>query len=69
MSEDSFSMEYLEEAGQAMGAAIGLTKMSSLRESRRRKSMSRQDSVLPEPDDDNLPRVRYKKIWLFCSFT
>merc|ERR1719400_158485 len=46
MSDDSFSMEHLEEAGQAIGAAVGFSKVASgLRESRRRKSMSRQDSI------------------------
>ena len=55
MSDDSFSMEHLEEAGQAIGAAVGFSKVASgLRESRRRKSMSRQDSITPEPDDDDL---------------
>ena len=29
MSEDSFSMEHLEEAGQAIGAAVGFSKVSS----------------------------------------
>ena len=42
MSEDSFSMDHLEEAGAAIGAAVGISKVSSgLRESRRRKSLSR----------------------------
>ena len=55
MSDDSFSMEHLEEAGQAIGAAVGFSKVASgLRASRRRKSMSRQDSITPEPDDDDL---------------
>ena len=55
ISDDSFSMEHLEEAGQAIGAAVGFSKVTSgLRESRRRKSMSRQDSITPELDDDDL---------------
>ena len=64
MSDDSFSMEHLEEAGQAIGAAVGFSKVSvsGLRESRRRKSMSRQDSITPEPDDDDLPRVSTLRI-------
>ena len=70
MSDDSFSMEHLEEAGQAIGAAVGFSKVASgLRESRRRKSMSRQDSITPEPDDDdlviwvvNFPIIYKKKI-------
>ncbi len=61
MSEDSFSMEHLEEAGQAMGTAMGLTKLG-LRESRRRKSLSRVDSINPEPDDDDLPKVSTLRI-------
>ena len=70
MSDDSFSMEHLEEAGQAIGAAVGFSKVASgLRESRRRKSMSRQDSITPEPDDDDLVIwvVNFQIIFFFAE--
>lgn len=47
MSDDSFSMDHLEEAGAAIGAVVGISKVSSsLRESRRRKSLSRYLKLL-----------------------
>lgn len=57
MSDDSFSAD-LEEASQAIGVALGFSRLSSgTRESRRERSMARRDSLSPDYEDEDLPKV------------
>ena len=61
MSDDSFT---IEESSQVMGFAVGLSRLNSAnRESRRERTLARQDSYnVPEPDDDDLPKVSILRI-------
>ena len=61
MSDDSFT---IEESSQVMGFAVGLSRLNSAnRESRRERTLARQDSYnAPEPDDDDLPKVSILRI-------
>ena len=44
-----------------MGFAVGLSRLNSLeaaRESRRERTITRQNSITPDPEDEDLPKVR-----------
>ena len=43
-----------------MGFAVGLSRLNSLeatRESRRERTITRQNSITPDPEDEDLPKV------------
>ena len=47
-----------------MGFAVGLSRLNSLeltRESRRERTITRQNSITPDPEDEDLPKVFPKK--------
>ena len=55
----------IEESSQVMGFAVGLSRLNSLeltRESRRERTITRQNSITPDPEDEDLPKVFPKKI-------
>ena len=50
-----------------MGFAVGLSRLNSLeatRESRRERTITRQNSITPDPEDEDLPKVNI----FFCLF-
>ena len=54
----------IEESSQVMGFAVGLSRLNSLeltRESRRERTITRQNSITPDPEDEDLPKVFSKK--------
>ena len=60
-----FFIPLIEESSQVMGFAVGLSRLNSLeltRESRRERTITRQNSITPDPEDEDLPKVSPKKI-------